>query len=374
MDPTWLCWKPVSRYTAQRILSQLRTFFQTFDELRDLKRPWQSGYDRAMEHAAYAHAREKAFLGYTWNTESHRTTVGAVFSSPLPRAPHVQDAEPPAFPEERFMDFLLDGWRVGGRYSFRDMLITALLNGGGPRASEVLHLYVTDILPDPELPESALVLFHHPVEGAAPEDWKDVSGNFRSGQRRDYLRERWGLQPRNLQLGAQHAGWKGAALTSDYGSKVFRLHWFPPQLGIIFMRIWERYLIDLTYLTRTHPYAFVNILRGEKGAQYTLSAFRGAHSAAVERIGLEVSRLLGTVPHGHRHAYGGRLARAGVPGHDIQNFMHHCSYESHLVYTRPFQKEVVQALSKASSVLAGSEASRKWDSYVGEVDYRMRTA
>jgi hypothetical protein len=317
------------------------------------------------------HAREKAFLGHTWSLRSPSLGVGGFVSSPLPKSLNVHDGEPPAFPEERFMDFLLKGWCVNGRYSFRDMLITLLLNGGGVRLSEALHLYVTDVLPHSVAEGSAQVLFHHPHEGAAPEDWVGPLGNLKSGNRRAYLKERWGLEPRTLRRGAAHAGWKGAKLTNVNGSSLFHLHWFVPQLGAIFMHIWNRYLVDLAYLPRRHPYAFVNTLRGEKGEVYKKAAFRDAHSSAVRRVGLTPSRLQGTTPHGHRHAYGRRLQRAGVSGDMIQRHMHHCRFESHLKYTQPYQIEIVEALGKAAERLAGSAESRKWDTCVGEVGYRM---
>lgn len=372
LDPSWLCWRPVSRATARRILSQLTTFFGKFEELRKLLRPWQAPYDEAMAQAAFIHAREKAFLGHTWSMQSSRTGIGHFITSPLPKSLHVQDSEPPAFPEERFMDFLLTGWCVNGRYSYRDMLITLLLNGAGVRLSEVFHLYVTDIHLDSLASGSALVVFHHPLEGAAPEEWLGPTGVPMRGNRRTYLKERWGLEPRTMQRGAEHAGWKGAALTNQYGSKAFRAQWFVPQLGSVFMHVWERYLAELVYLQRSHPYAFVNVIRGQKGEIYKKATFRQAHFEAVQRVGLTPSRMLGTTPHGHRHAYGTRLARAGVPGEDIQYYMHHCSFESHLVYTRPFQRQVIDALSEAAVRLNGGSESSKWDSFVNEVEYRMK--
>lgn len=368
-DPSWLCWRPVSREAAKRTLSQLETFFGSFDEVRRLIRPLTAAYDLALEQAAYSHARERAFLGHTWSVKSKRTS--SFFSASLPKTINPQDGEKPAFPEDRFMDLLLRGWNVNGRPSYRDMLITLLLNGGGVRLSEVFHLYVTDILPSRLEPGSTLVLFHHPTEGAAPEDWLDPRGGTTTGNRRAYLKERWGLEPRTLQRGASHAGWKGAAMSRDFGSKAFQVHWFMPQLGVIFQHIWNRYLADLVFLPRRHPYAFVNVRRGEPGDIYKASAFRTAHREAVRRIGLVPSRVQGTEPHGHRHAYGTRLHRAGVPGESIQRFLHHLSFESHLVYTHPFQLEVVETLGRAAANL-GTDEVRRWNQCVDEVEYRIR--
>jgi integrase len=88
--------------------------------------------------------------------------------------------------------------------------------------------------------------------------------------------------------------------------------------------------------------------------------------------GLTPSRVEGTTPHGHRHAYGGRLARAGVSGADIQRYMHRCSSESHLVYAKPLQSEVASALKRAAKRLSDRGGLHHWDSCVDEFEYLMR--
>lgn len=90
--------------------------------------------------------------------------------------------------------------------------------------------------------------------------------------------------------------------------------------------------------------------RGVKGDIYKLPAFRQAHADAVRRIGLIPSKADGTSPYGHRHAYGGRLARAKVSGELIQEYMHHRAYESHMVYTRPRQADTAQQSRKLLAV------------------------
>ncbi|MBH8612150.1 site-specific integrase [Pseudomonas mohnii] len=98
------------------------------------------------------------------------------------------------------------------------------------------------------------------------------------------------------------------------------------------MLAFRNYLIYQRKEPRTsrHPYAFTNTT----GAPETRKNFRRLHSAAVERIGLVRGKYYGTTEHGHRHAYGYRLASAGFSQLDIQKSMHHKSIDSCTVYTQ----------------------------------------
>ena len=75
--------------------------------------------------------------------------------------------------------------------------------------------------------------------------------------------------------------------------------------------------------------------------------YKQMHRRAVERIGLGVSRLGGTIPHGHRHAYGRRLTRAGVDPVLRKKALHHKALASQGVYTAPNMAEVMRALNAA---------------------------
>jgi integrase len=108
---------------------------------------------------------------------------------------------------------------------------------------------------------------------------------------------------------------------------------------------------DLMNLERLHPFAFVNMRRGEVGTPYKIGQYEKAHAAAVKRIGMQVSKELGTTPHGHRHAYGRRLSNAGIEPVMIKRVMHHASIESQLVYTQPTLEEIHEMLKRAMSTL-----------------------
>lgn len=360
-DPSGLGWSPMNARAARAIVSSLTEFFDYLAEIRpaaaELNPKYAgSAYDRGIDEAAYQYRRDRAFLGHTWATTAiNASGTGGRRVRPA-RAVTTERVEPPAFPEEHFARLMTEGFKVGNRYDYRAMLITLLLHGAGFRASEPFHLYTTDVVPDPTNHRTAVVLIHHPSEGAAPSDWRDERGKQKTGTRAAYLHEKWGLSPRHEQWGSKEAGWKGGAHEESFGSVFFRAYWFVPAYGELFMLIWYRYLEQLAMIDRSHPYAFVNTAREPRGSPYSINQYNKAHAAAVRRIGLEVSKAAGTTPHGHRHAYGRRLAAAAVKPEFIRRFMHHTAVESQLTYTQPTQREVLGALRSANETLANSAA------------------
>ena len=132
-------------------------------------------------------------------------------------APDVKD-----FPSGRIHDLLLSGFVVRNkqrspaiyeRLSLKDILITILLHGGGLRLSEPFHIFTSDVGTDPQNPNSVVVRLYHPEQGAAPEDYVDpISGRPIPGDREEYLRMRWRMQPRTLVEGRFKAGWKDLLL------------------------------------------------------------------------------------------------------------------------------------------------------------------
>lgn len=354
MDESGLGWLPMNAKDAANVATNLTSFFDYLAQTRPSAAKFNPRYagnrhDRMLDEAAYQYKRDQAFLGHAWAS----TSVGA---SParLVRAASsitVEKGEPPAFPEEHFSKLLTEGFKVGDRYDFRSMLITLLLHGAGFRESEPFHIYVGDVMPDPKNDDSSLVLIHHPSQGAAPSDWTDLKGNAKKGTRAAYLKERWSLSPRNEILGAKAAGWKGGAHEMKFGSYFFRAHWFTPEFGELFSVLWNKYLTQVAMVDRKHPYAFINLGRDPVGGPFSIAQYNKAHAAAVRRIGLTPSKQAGTTPHGHRHAYGRRLALAGVEEELIRRFMHHSSINSQKTYTQPTQAEIGSAIDAAIILL-----------------------
>jgi len=160
--------------------------------------------------------------------------------------------------------------------------------------------------------------------------------------------------PRTEVMDRRHAGWKGGM--HDAAAYYKQAYWFLPEYGEWFLQLWHRYLEQVARVERDHPFAFINLSREPVGAMYTLTQYNKAHAAACERIGLTVSKALGTTPHGHRHAYGRRLRNAEVDKPLIRRFMHHASVESQEVYTQPTSREVLAALEAATRRLRDGHA------------------
>ncbi|MCY1213738.1 hypothetical protein D9M68_365930 [compost metagenome] len=363
LDPSGLCWPPRSPQDASNIITHLSDFFDWLGKMRPEAakvNPRYAGgaFDRQTDEAAYQYRRSKAFLGHTWAENASPAETGHLVRGQ--RQPKVERSDPPAFPEERFEELLVKGFCAAGRYDYRGMLITLLQHGAGFRESEPFHLYISDVFPDPANPRQAQALIHHPSHGAAPADWRDERGRPRKGKRAEYLAHQFGLVPRTELMDRRQAGWKGGTHDAAFYKQAY---WFMPEYGEWFQQLWHRYLEQVACFERDHPFAFINLNREPVGAMYTLAQYNKAHAAACERIGLTVSKALGTTPHGHRHAYGRRLRNAGVDKPFIRRFMHHASLGSQEVYTQANTRETVAELEAAAQRLrdkyAGSQPSSR---------------
>jgi len=222
------------------------------------------------------------------------------------------------------------------------------MHGAGFRLSECFHLWVHDVVPDPIDPSVALVRIHHPSEGEAPDDWIDERGGPIRGNRAAYLAGRYALRPRNELMDMKRAGWKDPLLDAKY---FMQAYWFPASLGRLFLRLWTLYLRQIVQIERHHPYAFVVQHGPSAGAFYCIASYKHAHATAARRIGLVPNRCEGATPHGHRHAYGRRLMRAGIDPIFRKKAMHHKSLASQVVYTAPTAVDVTKTLNRAQAAL-----------------------
>jgi hypothetical protein len=358
-DPSGLWWSASGPQKSARVIRHLTDFFNWWAMKNPGKgnpaKSWTgSQHDLRLAETAYKYRRNKAFLGHTWSAfeETARKPGDRGISGKLQKPPKVERETALAFPEDRILDLVLKGFKIGNRYNYRDMLITLLLNGAGFRESEPFHLYLWDVKEDPAHKGQALVLIHHPAWGAAPSDptWRDQYGRQRVGRRVEYLAERFGLAPRDWGLSTAAAGWKGGMHESKYGGYYKQAYWFVPEFGELFWTIWNLYaeqVLRIDASLRSHPYAFMNLMREPVGDIHKMGKFEESHAAAVRRIGLVPSKSLGTSIHGHRHAYGQRLRKAGVPKEMIRRFMHHTDLDSQDVYTEADRAECVEHLRLA---------------------------
>ena len=356
LDPSGLFWLPRNRKDVRQISNQLSAYSDWMMEKIGTKslNPWRSAtrYEEMLNWAAYTHKHNRAFLGHTWDHEKASETAKRAKNVLLKRNQKIDHDEVKKFPDERIMELLFDGFIVPGkqksrrieeRLNLRDILITILMHFGGVRISEPFHLYVHDVEPDPCHRERAMVRIFHPSEGRAPSDWHDVKGKEIKCNREAYLRGKYGMQPRDqYYLTAQlHAGWKGNALDSKL--YYMHVHWFPAWGGELFLKLWNIFLIQRALKDCDHPFAFVT----KQGKPYSPDSFEDAFTSAVKRIGMMPAKMLGTTPHGCRHAYGQRMKYAQIDPVIRMKAMHHHSIESQLVYTQPEVNEVTQSLDSA---------------------------
>lgn len=364
-DRTDLYWEPKSVERATIVLNAVTAFSDWLVDryATTAINPWKMA--SVAEQMAYWRRFEKrrasSLLMHTFDREKSSAASKMVRMVTIRRKRVLADADSVKhFPEERIWDMLEKGFPVYGkkksqclheRLNIRDILITILLHGGGLRESEPFHLYVSDVAIDPTNSKSALVKLYHPEQGIAPGDYIDpIAGKWIEADREEYLRVKWGMQPRSLVVGKLHAGWKDLRLT-DERRKYAQIHWFPTYWGEIFLALFKIYITKMRSRHERHPFLFVSQKVGVAGEPYTISAFRQAHAKAVKRIGLDVGKDFGTTPHGHRHSYGQLLTDASLDPLVIERCLHHKSRESQLVYTAPTAEATTKTLKEASDLL-----------------------
>lgn len=352
IDPSNLCWHAISEREAGQTIVLLTEFFDHLGKkspnaLKFNPKVPSTGFDRLLIAATYWYKKEGAMLGHTWQNGPSKESLEKVRAVQSRTRTRKHPSRPPKFPEEHFDRFVDRGFLTGTRLDIRGKLITLLLDAGGLRVSEAFHLYICDVVPDPENPASALVFIHHPVRSLAPADWRGSHPRRRWANRERYLKEEFGLLPRNKILGAKHAGYKCNAHVEEGGNVYRRVHWARPERGEEFLELWYVYLKQILPFSRSHPFAFVNTERAPLGDMYTIGCFNKAHRRAVNKIGLPVAKAFGTTCHGHRHAYGQRLEKVGLAPVEIMRCMGHASTASQEVYTAPGEAEVSKAVRKA---------------------------
>lgn len=286
-DSTGLHWRPASEAVAGYTITLLGMFFEFLAASGAPEAGPRTGrYDRLLAQCALRYRRDKTSLRYSRPADVHAR------SSSTSQVLLHDSGQRPAFPQHRLMDLLFEGFKAGTRHDYRCMLITLLLNGAGFAAFEPFHLHVTDVVPDPLKHDGASVRIPYPLQ----QDERLIA-NFNGDDavlRAEYLRLRWA---------SPSHGSQGTA---------FRANWHQPELEALFGRLWTSYMAQLAKVRRDHPFAFVNLRSGRRGAPYTVGQFNHAHAAACQRIGLQVARRFGTTLEGHRQAYEQRSRAASL--------------------------------------------------------------
>jgi len=337
-DPLELYWRPRSVRDTNNLLFHI-THYTDFLTLQDEHssirvNPFRKAtcYEERLNWCAYYHKQANVFLNHLTSNQLTQDQVRLVDSF----KESLFDFEYAVrFPEDQIERLLYLGFDKNGDIDYRSQAITMLMNYGGLRKSEIFHIYTSDITLHPTRPFEALVRVYHPELGSSPDP------AFRN--RKEYLLAKTNYRPRNNYLFSErlYAGWKTPLLTSKEG--YFEVVFNPPEKAKEFLSIWANYLKFQRIEPKRnnpHPFAFTNTF----GEPETVKNFQRLHKNAVERIGLQCKKNLGTTEHGHRHAYGFRAKQAGLNQVEIQKAMHHKSPTSCLVYIKPTLEEVQDKL------------------------------
>lgn len=341
-DPLDLFWKARNITSANNILFHI-THYTDFLALQDgysenRINPFRdsSSWEERLNWCAYYHKQANVFLNHlSKKSEAYDFAKKTRLINPI-LAPHTKEENTARFPEKHLENLLENGFRIKGRQDFRSQAITMLLNYGGIRKSEVFHIYVSDITLDPNHTDEALVRIYHPQYGASPDP--------KYKNRMEYLQQCSSVKPRNTYRLSErlYAGWKSPSLNSKQG--YFDVIFNPPEKAKDFLIVWVKYLKYQRVEPKSpHPYAFTNT----EGEPETIKNYQRRHRRAVERIGLESKKYLGTTEHGHRHAYGYRAEKRGLSPIEIQKAMHHKSHLSSLVYRQPTNEDIREKMRAA---------------------------
>ncbi|MGX1742410.1 gamma-mobile-trio recombinase GmtY [Bosea sp. NPDC055353] len=356
-DPTGLWWVPRSTDNVRKLLAAALEFSDWLVLKADATslNPWRKA----------SYAEEMAFLR-RWNRASANSLLKHLKTNPdinsvqsarrnaFPTSrPSRVDTPPPAFPEKLFPKFLYDGFIRPGRaasakphlrQNLRDMLITLLMHGGGLRVSEPFHIFVEDIFEDPNDNSIAHVRVFHPSDGMM--DVEDPLLGPRKINREAYLKIHHGRTP--LDQVGKRTGWKNNHVNPN--GLFMPVYWFPTDYGRLFLKLFRMY-IEYTRPPSPEPWLFLT----ESGLPMTAKAFAQQYAAAARRLDIHPRKADGTTPHGHRHAYGQRLAEAKRQGlideKAVQLCLHHRSPASQNVYTQLSISEITYTLDRASELL-----------------------
>ncbi len=296
--------------------------------------------------------KASSLLAHTKSRRRAAADAGTSRRHRLPgyRVAHLPEAK--AFPVEHIDPLLWQGFVLPGqenharlwlKHDLRDILITLLCLYGGCRGSEPMHLWVDDVLIDPDSPDIALVLIHEPEVGLV--DYTDpLTGARRNTTRADFLQRHCGGRlPLTQETGRRHAGWKGALLTHRKRN-AFQVFWIDRAAGRLFLELWQTYLRHVRPVALQMPWAFLT----KDGQPLGAEAFSDAFNAAVRRIGLVPAKWAGTTTHGLRHRYGQWLNELGLGDKEGQVAMHHLNAKSQEVYRQAGLAQVAAAIGAAN--------------------------
>lgn len=369
-DPSGLCWLPSNSNTVNPKLYNLQEFSDWMVRegyVPNSLNTWRTATraEQRFNWLAWYRSNEYAFLGHLGLSATKSVELAQARAIKLRRNPAAKTGSPKAFPADYEVALLRDGFIRPGKeteedilikFDWRGICITLLLLYGAKRVSEAFHLWVGDVMENPNRPGEALVRIYHPIEGMAPET-PTIKGR-QAVNRQAYLQAFYPeYSARNVGRGNYHAGFKGQSFTDDK-AKFIQVHWLPSFMAEAFLWAYVNYMKQRARLginASIHPFAFVSHHGEHKGQPYSIKSFESVWERAIRRIGLPYGKTYGTSPHGGRHASGMRANRAGVSSYDAQEMFAHSSIESQRVYRVPTPQQITASLEAATLRLKGQE-------------------
>lgn len=383
-DPLGLRWHSRGERQARVLVGALNGFLLWFgDQPQGSRWSWFKATSCDFNHPtnAFRHAaelairRKKSLLAHLDKTGEPKPKRHPMFLGIL--GPQKDSTRSPlSFPIKYAAEFVYKGFDLYQESQRTAATVAALLFLGGFRASEPLHLYVSDVQ---FAHDKVYVFLQDPTFG------KVLDENNRRILRSAYLKK-FELEPRDrTSFKRGQSGWKGMD-KDEFGTFA---HWLPiPALRKRVRELLE-YYVRVTrpaIMSRRprhlpdHPYLFVTAglnggdRTGEIGDPLTMSAFLSQWTAALNRLAkkhgdpeLLFKKEHGTTLHGPRHLYGKLLKSLGIKGEVIMECMHHRDIRSHLVYGRLSHAEVDQLLQRAANPIPEHEAAAQ--EFMRDIDH-----
>ena len=330
VDQLNLYWFPRRIADVHTLLGHINLFCDYIDEIYGYELPKLNPMRRStkaeerIRWCAYYKRQSNCFLNHLNHPSPNQFAMSRMVKAPTSHVLSVESVF--RFPEEHFELLLRYGFtNPAGEFDLSCILIVFLMHYGGLRLSECFQIYTHDVAIDNKT-GAALISVFHPSDGASP------TSGFTN--RRDFLNLQFRLKPRNEYQRSHrlHSGWKGALLTARNLS--FNVMFFHNNKAVEFTDLLRDYLTSRN--DGDHPFLFTN----SKGQPESKKNFLKKYNKAIERIGLDSNKHLGTSSHAHRHSYGYRLAESGFSQLEIQKAMHHKNINSCLVYTKPQDDEI----------------------------------
>lgn len=364
-DPSGLYWKPRRPDDERALLGHITSYTDwlaeepAYQATRANPLVKATSVEERMNWCAYYQKQANVFLNHLASDNDAAKEAGQARRTQAARGAKSNGKLTKRFPESEFHNLLENGWvkscadpnaRPEDFIDYKGRAISILLHQGGLRRSEPFHLYLSDIICDFKK-KDVIVRIWHPSDGRV---------EFEEGytNRQDYLHRRYRLRPRNKirKSLANHAGWKNPLL-KDGADGYIEVEFFPTSASKVFFLNYINYLKQRANPLphEDHPYAFTQL----DGTPETINNFNRQHVAAVNRIGLEHAKHLGTSEHGHRHAYGKRMQEAEIHETIIQKAMHHKSAESQKVYHESSAEDIQEAFKRGERVLEEKRRNRE---------------